>query len=309
MKKHLPFILLFFLSFNSLFYFCYSQEEKELLKAKVKKLKKVELAICCIFRNEARFLKEWIEFHRLMGVEHFYLYNNLSTDNYLSILEPYIKKKILTLTEWPYESLNGNDWNDIQCNAYQDALAKAKNANVKWLAMLDCDEYLFPVKEKNLVDFLKNYKNFGGLVVNWQFFGTSFTPIIPNNKTLIETLRFKAPKDYQENRYVKTIFQPKAVIEIKDPHIPKFKPNCYAVNSKKMRIRNSSTPEVVIDDIRINHYWSRDEEFFYNVKCARRQKWQEGFDGQLARLASINQVEDFEILKFLPQLKVKLGFP
>lgn len=34
-----------------------------------------ELAIATIFKNNAPFLKEWIEYHRMQGVKHFYLYN------------------------------------------------------------------------------------------------------------------------------------------------------------------------------------------------------------------------------------------
>ena len=34
------------------------------------------LAICAIYRDEAPYLREWIEFHRLVGVEHFFLYDN-----------------------------------------------------------------------------------------------------------------------------------------------------------------------------------------------------------------------------------------
>jgi hypothetical protein len=33
----------------------------------------MNLAITAIFQNEAPYLKEWIEFHLLMGAEHFYL--------------------------------------------------------------------------------------------------------------------------------------------------------------------------------------------------------------------------------------------
>ena len=33
------------------------------------------LSICAIYRDEAPYLVEWIEFHRLVGVEHFYLYD------------------------------------------------------------------------------------------------------------------------------------------------------------------------------------------------------------------------------------------
>ena len=49
-------------------------------------------AICLIFKDEAPFLQEWIEYHHLIGIEHFYLYNNNSTDNYEEVLKPYIDK-------------------------------------------------------------------------------------------------------------------------------------------------------------------------------------------------------------------------
>ena len=39
--------------------------------------KKYFLAICAIFKNEGKFLKEWLNYYLLAGVEHFYLYNNL----------------------------------------------------------------------------------------------------------------------------------------------------------------------------------------------------------------------------------------
>ena len=47
----------------------------KLLK-KQKKEYKYTICICGIFRNEGKYLDEWIKFHLLIGVEHFYLYNN-----------------------------------------------------------------------------------------------------------------------------------------------------------------------------------------------------------------------------------------
>ena len=41
----------------------------------IKKQKKYTVAVCAIFKNEGIFLKEWLEYHLLIGVEHFYLYN------------------------------------------------------------------------------------------------------------------------------------------------------------------------------------------------------------------------------------------
>ena len=46
---------------------------------------KYNVSICAIFKNEALYLKEWIEFHRIVGIEHFYMYNNNSEDNFREI--------------------------------------------------------------------------------------------------------------------------------------------------------------------------------------------------------------------------------
>jgi hypothetical protein len=53
------------------------------------------------FRDAAPYLAEWVEFHLLLGVEHFYLYNNNSVDDYKGALEPYIRAGVVSLAEWP----------------------------------------------------------------------------------------------------------------------------------------------------------------------------------------------------------------
>lgn len=45
------------------------------------------LSICAVIKNEGPYLEEWIEFHRIQGVEHFYLYDNGSADQTKDILE------------------------------------------------------------------------------------------------------------------------------------------------------------------------------------------------------------------------------
>jgi hypothetical protein len=53
------------------------------------------MSVVTMFKDEAKWMKEWIEYNRLLGFEHFYMYNNDSTDNYEEVLEPYIKKELL----------------------------------------------------------------------------------------------------------------------------------------------------------------------------------------------------------------------
>ncbi|XDE60951.1 glycosyltransferase family 92 protein [Arthrospira platensis BEA 1257B] len=52
---------------------------------------KCRFSICAIMRDEGCYLMEWLEFHKLVGVERFYLYNNNSVDNTQDIVIPYIQ--------------------------------------------------------------------------------------------------------------------------------------------------------------------------------------------------------------------------
>ncbi len=54
-----------------------------------------ELGIASQFRDEAPYLKEWVEYHRMVGVDHFWLYNNSSIDNWEEVLQPYIDEGLV----------------------------------------------------------------------------------------------------------------------------------------------------------------------------------------------------------------------
>ena len=264
-----------------------------------------ELAVCAVFRDEAPYLKEWIEFHRLVGVEKFYLYNNLSQDGYREILAPYVKKGIVTLIEWPHDYQDVGRWSGIQCGAYDDCLDKVKGT-IRWVAFLDLDEFLFPVQGENLQQFLKDYRKFGAVAVNWQLYGTGGVTKIPEGKLLIEALLYKGEVNYKDNCHVKSIVQPLHVQRALGPHNFLFIKKSYQVNSSKTRFEGPWSPSILVDKIRINHYWSRDEAFFYGVKIPRRQAWQEGLEGVLKRNVEISKVYDDSIVRFAPKLKKRL---
>ena len=100
-------------------------------------------AICAIFRDDGEYLKEWIEFHLMQGIDHFYLYNHLSQDNFREVLDPYIHENIVTLVEWPYETPKGKDFcSAIQSPAYWDCI-QLYGHECTWMAVIDTDEFLF----------------------------------------------------------------------------------------------------------------------------------------------------------------------
>lgn len=59
------------------------------------------LAFVAIFRNEAAYIPEWLEYHLLVGVDKFFLYDNDSDDHPEGVLCPYIRDGLVNFTRWP----------------------------------------------------------------------------------------------------------------------------------------------------------------------------------------------------------------
>lgn len=127
--------------------------------------KKYNVAVCAIFKNEAPYLREWIEFNHIVGVEHFYLYNNNSEDDYMNVLKPYIECGLVTLTQWPY--------NQKQMECYMACIDEYAS-ETKWLGFIDIDEFIVPKSTNSVYDFYNLLKKKQGHVnIYWKIFGTS----------------------------------------------------------------------------------------------------------------------------------------
>lgn len=265
-----------------------------------------ELSICAIFRDDARFLKEWIEYHKLVGVQHFYLFDNLSKDDYQTVLEPYLQSGDVTLIEWPYESQNGSSWDYIQRKAYEKGVELSLGVS-KWLALIDTDEFIVPMIKNNVLDLLKDYEDYGGLGVNWVTFGTSGVQRIPDDKLMIETLLRRARDDEFNHTTIKSIVQPERIVfPIQDVHHLSYKHGYCCVDADFEYTHGSYTSSRKFDKIRLHHYRFRDMDFFFNVKIPRQSKY---FSyKQAVSLESVcNEVYDDTMMRFVPLLSKIIG--
>lgn len=126
--------------------------------------KKYNVSICAIFKNEAIYLKEWIEFHKIIGVDHFYLYNNLSEDNYKEVLKPYIQEGTVEVIQWPYPQQ--------QMEAYTDFIGNHAS-ETKWVGFIDIDEFVIPKEDNNIYDFLNRFEKYPAVLIYWKLYGSS----------------------------------------------------------------------------------------------------------------------------------------
>lgn len=173
--------------------------------------RKGKLAICAIFKDDGPYLREWIEYHRLVGVSHFFLYNNRSNDIYWEVLKPYVETGIVEIFDVPFDSSIYHDGaqthNFVQVCCYNHAINLSRNYNT-WLAVIDSDEFICPVVDGTVTKALDRYNYAAGLAVFWQVYGTSNVWDIGPRELLIEKLLYKEPNDRDWGLF-KSIVRPK----------------------------------------------------------------------------------------------------
>lgn len=164
------------------------------------------LSVATMFKNERRWLREWLEFGLMMGVEHFFLYDNNSTDSPLEILQSYIDGGYVTYIPWPpaaivpwkvttvqekeqwewfrdcLETCLANLWTvhtqgPCQMAAFSDAILRTKGGVSRWLGIWDVDEFIFPrvgTEYRSLSALLQDkYRDTDHIKVDGNNFGTS----------------------------------------------------------------------------------------------------------------------------------------
>jgi hypothetical protein len=269
--------------------------------------KKNYASVCAIYKNEPD-IKEWIEYHKLIGFEKFYLYDNESDDNSKDIIQPYIDDGTVI-----YHYIQGKC---VQLDAYRDAVARYKN-NTEWLAIIDLDEYICPVINNNIKDILQLYKHYPAIGINWVMFDSNNYQKRPD-KLVIEAYS-RVLKNYQSNinHHIKTILRPKEVKYITNPHYAFYKHNKTALDENFNIIgnalnynndSNAFTAYNSVNYIRINHYHTKSlEDYQRKIKIGfADHDADRPVDDEHLNFKS-ESTEDLAIQKYLPDLKERMG--
>ena len=209
------------------------------------------LSVCAIYRNEARYLPEWLEFHRLVGVERFFLYNNRSTDDHLEVLTPYVDEGSVVWHDWPM--FPG------QRECYESCVSEHR-ADARWMAFIDIDEFLFSPPGGPVPDVLREFEERPAVVVNSIFYGTSFHETSPEGLA-IENYTRRIVLDAPRNRIVKSIVDPTRTLRIGNvAHYFRYAERAKAWNEQGHAVAGELTREVSVERLRINHYFTRSQE-------------------------------------------------
>jgi hypothetical protein len=257
------------------------------------------LSIVAIYRDEAVYLREWIEFHRIVGVERFFLYDNFSLDNHLEVLAPYIEEGTVVVHDWPV--FPG------QIPAYDDAIRRHRHDS-RWIAFIDLDEFLFSPTLRPLPEVLTGYEEHPGVLANWAVFGSSGHHSPPPGLVTENYLwRMKTEDGPQQS---KSIVDPTRVKYCGGAHFFFYEEGT-AVDELERPVPYGRTPEPASDRLRINHYYTKSIEEGKQKLLKRAATTGDLRTAAHNRLElvdeTLNEVLDETITAYLPELRSRLG--
>jgi hypothetical protein len=219
------------------------------------------LSAAAIVKNETAYIAEWIEYHLLVGVQKFFIYDNESTDNLREFLEPYIKEGIAEYTFFPGKRQ--------QVIVYNDIIQRYRSRTF-WLAFIDIDEFLVPIEAETISEFLHDFEDIPGIEINQILYGSSRHQT-KTEGLVIERFKDHSSSDILTNRGVKSIVNPRYVCYMPTAHVAEFFNGEYGVDSHHNKaVVSSLNREPIHDKIRINHYGSKSlEEFTSRIDLGR----------------------------------------
>lgn len=221
------------------------------------------LSVGAIFKNESYIIEEWIEHYINEGVEHFYLINNDSTDDFRSKILKY--EKIITLIE--------DDRRHQQTTIYNDHFSKLKT-ETEWLMIVDLDEFAYS-KSLTINEYLKRVSSdVDAISMPWKIFGSS--KFIKQPKSVIHSFLWRLSTYTKHCVWQKQIVRTKQVKRF-DIHITEVEGKTIRSTGEDFIFSDDLTQMSVEDskdfynrsELQINHYAIQSYRWFMKIKTTR----------------------------------------
>ena len=261
-----------------------------------------DLAIVAICKNEGPYLKEWLDYHLAAGVDHFYLYDNDSPDNQAEVAKPYVEAGIVDYFNAPGKVM--------QLAVYNDAVKRFK-FHCRYMAFIDCDEFIFPRKGQSIVEvvdeILSQDENAAGIAINWQLFGSNGHETADLSRGVLERFTRRAPRDWSTtlptkiiggNTHVKTLENPRKTRIVNNPHFPNYFEGHYSINENGKFVQLYNNDPVTVEKIALNHYYTKSREEFFLKQNRGRASLLEKYNNEWFDVYNRNEEFDDGILKY-----------
>jgi hypothetical protein len=156
------------------------------------------LAIVAPVRDEARYLVEWLAYHRALGINTFLLADNGGNDTTSALLEELDRHRLVKRFDWRHQT-------KFQLEFYCQAINVARSF-ADGLFFVDVDEFLRPEGQMSISDVAKTWladPTVGAVALNSAIYGSSGRQQCDSG-LVIERFTRRAHQEFSGNKHAKT---------------------------------------------------------------------------------------------------------
>lgn len=205
------------------------------------------VAMCLRFRDEARFLREWIEYHLSAGASKLFLYNNSSSDDFAGVIAPYQKDGSVECIDWPRTPASPH--------AEEDCIRRAVG-RFEWVGFLDTDEFVVVKDLRSIGEFLSEFRSYPAVALHWHMFGSNGHLARPSEPVIAAYTR-RAP---HPNCHVKCFVRPECAAQCRNSHSWYFRGARCAGTETGGTVYGSLSIPPTAERAWVNHYYSKSKE-------------------------------------------------
>lgn len=276
------------------------------------------VAIVTHLKNEETYISEWVLFHKAVGVRHFFVYDNGSSDGTIKILQDLLSPECLTVIPWVFglKDVRNDQILNSQVVAFAHAIQNFGSA-FSWIAFIDVDEFLLPKAGQTVEEALAAVNGFPNVSLPWHMFGRNGHQSRPAGPILRNyTKRAADPMSRMKNASnFKCIVDPCAVNEVSVHHFrtaPYGETTCNDAGERFSLKGRKSSAFYSAKHLQLNHYYTKSNEELRSklqrgpASPASRERYNKRV---LTAVDSIeaNQVEDTAIISFIDRHGITLS--
>jgi hypothetical protein len=160
---------------------------------------KIKIAICAIMKDENLYLEEWTNHYFKIGVDKIFIYDNLSE------IPLNCNNENVNIIKWDDNNFKS------QSRAYLDCAKN--NQDFDFIGFFDADEFYISKTmniKKDIQELKNKYGDFNGMGVYWRIYG--------NTPPFEEKQPVENYKMWYGDKHIKSLVNPKALIDFPDPH-------------------------------------------------------------------------------------------
>lgn len=208
------------------------------------------LTLGSCLKNEHEYIEDFVKYHKYVGVEHFVFFDR----EYHKLAEMFKDDPMVEVIHFP-EGPDG-----VHAEAWAKLIGMNKG-QTQWLALIDADQVLVPVKTDDVKQILKVYESFASLQLNWHSFGSS-GHLTKTPGSLYERFLMRAKGTEGSNTHTQFICQPDRTLALRthDPHHPRLDRHEMSVNTAFKEVSGPFSAPPVHDVLWVAHYITKSKE-------------------------------------------------